>query len=107
MFEAVDHLYQLAGSKDSIQTLGKVMYPGRWPLAGRSAWNRAQAQGKITWIDVGPMKHMGHGDYMSPTTFLSTGQSYLDKTLDEIAAIVERSGTAAVPQPPPPELVHV
>ncbi len=97
---AVEHVYHLSGSKDAIQHVGARLYPGRWPIFKRSAWNRARAQGIISVIAVGPMKHMGQGDYFSRSARLPDGRSHVEKTVDVVAAAIDqiRAQLAAVEQ---------
>ncbi|HQV70963.1 MAG TPA: hypothetical protein PLJ62_04270 [Thermoflexales bacterium] len=83
--KSVEKLVHLSGSKDGIQYIGKYLFPGRWPFFQRSAWNRAVAKGKIRVVDVGPMHHMGLGDYFSRSVKLPDGTSYAEHTADVIA----------------------
>jgi hypothetical protein len=93
---SVGHLTHLQGSKDSFPSISNILYPGRWPIARHSAWNQAKLDGKITFIDPGPMKHTGRGDYFDRKETLPDGQSYLDKTVSVIATALsnEQSETA-------------
>jgi hypothetical protein len=84
----VEHLYHLSGSRDHTQHVGRFFYPGLWPIFPRSAPNLASRQDKITVIDVGPMKHMGIGDYMSRSAVLPDGRRYVDKTVDVLVGLV-------------------
>jgi hypothetical protein len=84
----VEHLYHLSGSRDHTQHIGKLFYPGLWPIFPRSAPNLARKQGRISVIDVGPMKHMGIGDYMSRSAVLPDGQRYVDKTVGVLVGLV-------------------
>lgn len=85
---SVEHLFHLSGTKDNIQNVGKWLFPGRWPLFRRSAWNRALRKGKITVISVGPMKHMGWGDYFSRSAKLPDGEPHVEKTLEVIVKLM-------------------
>jgi hypothetical protein len=64
--EAVEHVYQLQGSRDRVPRLAALAFPGRWPLLRRSSWNRALAAGKVTVLPTGPMTHTGHHGYFGP-----------------------------------------
>jgi hypothetical protein len=98
----VEHLYHLSGSRDRTQHIGKLFYPGLWPIFRRSAPNLARKQGRISVIDIGPMKHMGIGDYMSRSAVLPDGQRYVDKTIGVLAGLVrEIEGTARKGTQPP------
>ena len=85
----VEHVLQVSGSRDPVQHVGAWLYPGRWPLFKRSAWNRALARGKLTVVDVGPVQHMAAGDYFSRSSRLATGQSYVEKTVAVIGDYVQ------------------
>jgi hypothetical protein len=85
---SVEHLYHLSGSKDNIQNVGKYLFPGRWPIFKHSAWNRAMRKHKITIIDVGPMKHMGWGDYFSRSARLPDGTIHAERTVDVVARVM-------------------
>lgn len=91
-----EHVWHLSGSGDNIQYIGRRMYPGCWRMFPNSAWNQAVRGGKITFIPMGPMKHMGHGDYMSRSAKLPDGESHVHKTVEVIAASVE-----SIPSPVP------
>jgi hypothetical protein len=86
----VEHLYHLSGSRDRTQHIGKLFYPGLWPIFTRSAPNLARKQGRISVIDMGPMKHMGIGDYMSRSAVLPDGQRHVDKTVGVLAGLVRK-----------------
>ena len=83
-----DHLHCLVGSKDRTVWLGPLMFPGRWPIAARSAWNKARRRGKVTVTDTGPMIHSGKGDYFTRSVKLEDGKTYADHTADLVASIV-------------------
>ncbi|MCW5851559.1 MAG: hypothetical protein KIT87_15915 [Anaerolineae bacterium] len=85
----VEHVLHLSGSRDPVQHVGAWLYPGRWPVFKRSAWNRALARGKLTVVDVGPVRHMAQGDYFSRSAKLPTGQSYVEKTVAVIGDYVQ------------------
>jgi len=91
----VAHLYHLSGSKDFTQHIGKVIYSGCWPIFPHSAVHQADRTGKITVIDVGPMKHMGLECYMSRSAVLPDGLRHVDKTLEVLRAIVQEIQTRA------------
>ena len=82
------HLY---GAKDSVQRLGYLFFPGRWPFLPWTAWNRARKAGIITKVPLGPMVHTGAGGYLDPEAKLKNGQSYLDKTLDVMTELIGKA----------------
>jgi predicted Abi (CAAX) family protease len=84
----LEHLYHLVGQKDIVERLGVVMFPGRWKLFPLSYWNRAKKRGKISVVSLGPVGHQIPGGLMDPEQFLPDGRSYLQQTIDFIAAIL-------------------
>jgi hypothetical protein len=97
-----EHVYHLSGSLDNTQHMPRFFFPGVWPIFAQSAINRARREGRITVFDVGPMKHMRQGDYMSRSATLPNGQRYVDKTVDvltEIVARIEVDAQAAMNRP--------
>jgi hypothetical protein len=93
----IEHVFHLAGGLDRIQHLGTKLYPGCWPVARGSAWNRALAQGKRTVIPVGPMTHMRRGDYFSRSMSLPNGRSHVEHTVAVIAEVIAQ--VLAAPKP--------
>jgi hypothetical protein len=85
----VEHLYHLSGSRDHTQHIGKVVYSGCWPIFPYSAMHQAVRRGKITVIDVGPMKHMGLGDYMSRSAMLPDGRRHVDRTVEVLVGVLQ------------------
>lgn len=90
---SLTHLY---GAKDSVQRLGYLFFPGRWPFLPWTAWNRARKAGVISRIPLGPMVHTGAGGYLDPDAQLDTGQSYLDRTLGVITELIGETGLKKV-----------
>ena len=87
----VDHLYHIYGDKDNIQRLGAILFPGRWPIASRSTWNKTRAAGKITMVPMGPFGHNGPGGYLDHTSFTDDGRSYFDVTVATIARLLHEN----------------
>ena len=82
------HLYHLYGERDHVQSIGRLAFPGRWPIFKHSSWNRAAAKGQITLTSLGPMEHTGAGGYFDRTSKLPDGTSFLDATVERIASPV-------------------
>lgn len=80
----VAHIYHLAGSKDMTQYMGRVLTPGFWPIFPNSAWHRFVASGRYEKIPIGPMHHMGWGDYFSRSFKLPDGTPFVRKTADVV-----------------------
>ncbi len=94
-----EHVYHLHGSKDSVDELGKYVFPGRWPVMKHSPWNHALDKGKITFVTIGPMAHMGTGWYFCRQTQLEDGQSHLDHTAMIVATLIAHFTRGQVPAP--------
>ncbi len=86
----VERLYHIQGSRDWVQQIGAVVFPGRWPLLPNSTWNRAKAQGRIQTICPGPFSHTGKGGYLDAETHLPDGRTCLEVTLDTVIGLIQR-----------------
>lgn len=64
----LDHVWHLYGSKDTVQRVGPIVFPGRWPLLRTSLWNEGKRNGRITVQCVGPMTHVDKNGYFDPET---------------------------------------
>lgn len=93
--DALEHLYHLYGEKDSIQSLGEKVFPGRWPSAVGSEWKQAMSQGRISMRCIGPLNHNLKEHYFDDTAKLPDGTTYLNLTIEEIGKIVD--GIAGMP----------
>lgn len=87
----VDCVYHLTGSKDRVHWIGPIVFPGRWPIARHSYWNRAVAAQRIEFIAMGDMAHNGKRGYLDEDTTLATGETYLDKTVSTLAGLIDAS----------------
>jgi len=91
----VGHLRHFYGEKDPFQKLGDILWSGRWPIMGQSAWNRAKAQGRISMVDLGPMAHNSYGGYYDVRVKLPDGKNYCVATAEAVReAILSIDGTA-------------
>ena len=84
----LDHLWHFYGRRDRLQLLGAIMFPSRWGLSPLSAWNRATREGRITRRRIGPMRHMGNGDYFDRHSRTSDGTSYRNLTVDALTEVL-------------------
>jgi hypothetical protein len=82
-----DHVYHLYGSEDKPQRLGKLLFPGRWPLFFYSTWNRAVRMGRVSEICLGRISHSGGTGYLTTSRQLPDGYNHLDKTVETIASL--------------------
>ena len=88
-FDTVDHLYQVIGGKDFFPKTGMVIYPRRWPHMPYSHWNKIKRDGRVTTINPGDtVYHVGGDDYFSNNGKLPNGQSFMDKTLEIVADLI-------------------
>ena len=97
-------VHQFTSDHDPIERIGRWIFPPRWPVARRSAWNRARRAGKVHVHRLDPAHHVGPSSYISPTAFLPDGRSYLERTTDEIVRVVRAdlapSGDRPAPRDP-------
>lgn len=96
---AIEHLYHLYGDKDPIQAAGGKLYPGRWKLFPQSDWNRALAEGKITFKLLGPLTHNGKGNYFDWETAGPDGSSCAEIALNGVTGALASAGLLAAPPP--------
>jgi hypothetical protein len=89
--EDVRFLYHLGGSKDSVEYIATVVFPGRWPMVKNSSWNRAKNKGKFTYIPMGPMTHNGNSSYLDHKACLENGTSFIDHTVHMVSLIILQS----------------
>jgi hypothetical protein len=93
----LEHLYHLRGKRDGVQRVGMILSPSRWHI-GRmdflplSRWNQARRAGRITFIEMGNMKHNGAEGYLDIESQVEDGRTYMDVTVDTIVDLIERQG---------------
>jgi hypothetical protein len=92
---SIDHMYHLYGSGDVEQRLPAYFLPSRWPLAKRSHWNRALADGRIQRVFVGEMIHTGPKGYLDPDAHQPDGRSNLEVTAGEMIRLIDGVAGAA------------
>lgn len=85
----LEHVYHLYGSRDNVQRLGAIFFPGRWPLIP-SPWNSAKKRGVIELVPMGPVDHTGPGGYLDAESHLPDGRSFLDGTVQTILELLGR-----------------
>ena len=82
-----EHLYHLVGEKDSVEKVGAIMFPGRWPISLLSNWNCAKRRGKISFISLGPVGHNTMSGPMGDHR-LPNGKTYLEQTVNIVTGIL-------------------
>lgn len=87
----VAKLVYLAGRADRLLRIGTAFFPGRWPISRHSFWYQAERDGRVDYVDMGPMEHMGARGYLSSSQHLGDGRSYLDATVEVIARVAENA----------------
>lgn len=83
----LDVMYHLEGSSDWVPKSGRVLVPGQWRVARGSFWNRLRKSGRIKWVEMGPMKHNGHGSYIDDYSYIE-GESHLTITVRTIGDLL-------------------
>ncbi len=61
----IEHLWDIRGSRDRLRLLGPIAFTGRWPIMRGSTWHHAIADGRVTVLDGGPVRHDGRDSYFS------------------------------------------
>lgn len=94
--DKVKHVWHLYGTKDKLQALGGVIFPGRWPTARTSPWAKAQREDRIDMIPIGPFHHSFNEHYFDFTRTMPDGRLYAEVTLDAFVSLLA-DGRAPVP----------
>jgi hypothetical protein len=87
----VARLDHLVGDRDVMERIGRIVYPGRWPIARGSIWNAARARGVVHVQHLPGMAHNTPGGYMDPDARTSTGELNPELTARAIAATLRPS----------------
>ncbi|MBV9581083.1 MAG: hypothetical protein JO057_21085 [Chloroflexi bacterium] len=85
----VQRLDHLVGDKDIMEKIGRIVYPGRWPIARASAWNAARSTGVIEVKPLPGMAHNTPGGYMDPNARSTTGELFPELTARAIAGTLQ------------------
>jgi hypothetical protein len=81
-------VHRLTSAADRIERLGGWLFPQRWPVVRFSAWNRYVRSGRVLVHRLDPATHVGPRSYISPSSTLPDGRSYLDRTTDTVLEII-------------------
>jgi hypothetical protein len=95
----VRHLHRLTSARDRIERVGTWVFPGVWPVARRSGWNRARRAGRVTVHRLEPATHVGPQSYISPSARLPDGRSHLERTVDVVLGVVRAETRSPVSEP--------
>lgn len=95
--DQIEHLWDLRGTRDRLRWLGPIAFPGRWPIARLSTWNRARHDRRVTVTTLGPMTHDGRGSYFDRRVSLPDGRTFGEATTDAVVAILTASTAPAGP----------
>jgi hypothetical protein len=82
--EDLAEIVHLSGSEDVTQYVGHVLGYKSWAIFPNSVWNRYVRSGRYHVIPIGPMKHMGWGDYFSRSVKLHDGTPHVQKTAEVV-----------------------
>jgi hypothetical protein len=80
----VSRLDHLVGDKDLMEKIGRIVYPGRWPIARASAWNAARSSGVVEVTHLPGMAHNTPGGYMDPNAHTLSGELFPRLTAEAI-----------------------
>jgi predicted esterase len=86
-------VFHLHGRRDRVQRWGAWPFPGRWRILPWSPWNVARRRGTLRSVTIGPCDHTGAHGYLDDQATAADGRSYLDVTVDVLAAVAR--GVAA------------
>jgi hypothetical protein len=95
--DGIARLTHIHGSRDSLQALGQVVFPERWPAMPHSHWNRAGREGRIRRVEMDGVRHAGPGGYFGRDARMADGRTHMAATVDLVSAAVR----AAVSEPEP------
>ncbi|MBN2469427.1 MAG: hypothetical protein JXN59_01790 [Anaerolineae bacterium] len=84
----IEHLVHIEGSRDWVQRIGAIAFPGRWPMIGHSSWNVAKTREKITIVKIPGFKHTGTGGYLDGESQMPEGTTYAAHTLDLLTSLI-------------------
>lgn len=84
---ALTHFY---GTRDTMQRIGALIFPARWPLRAETRWKRGLASGTIRLVCLGPMDHAGPGCYLDDRAYLPDGRSYMQISAEAVADQIRR-----------------
>jgi hypothetical protein len=78
-------LHHVVGDKDVMERVGRIVYPGRWPIVATSDWNTARRDGVVQVRVLPGMAHNTPGGYMDEAARAGSGQPFPELTAQVIA----------------------
>jgi hypothetical protein len=81
-------LHHVVGDKDTMERVGRIVYPGRWPIIPTSDWNTALRDGVIHVRVMPGMTHNTPGGYMDGAMHAGNGEAFPELTAQVIAETV-------------------
>jgi len=98
----LERVLHIESRRDRIPRLGRLAFPGLWPVWPRSRFTRLRRSGRLEVVDPGPMRHNGRESYLDDGAFLG-GRSHQELTSALVAGFLAslaapRGGYAASPE---------
>jgi predicted esterase len=94
---AADRVVHLHGRRDRVQRWGAWPFPGRWRILPWSPWNVARRRGTLRSVTIGPSDHTGADGYLDETATAADGRTYLEVTVDVLAAVARGTAVDRLP----------
>ena len=88
--EQLSEIVHLSGSEDVTQYMGRVLGYTSRPVFPNCCLEKFTVRaGRLRWIPVGPMKHMGLGNYSAARPrLLSDGTPHVQKTAEVVIGLL-------------------
>jgi hypothetical protein len=93
----VDRLDHLTGSSDLAVRLAALLCTSRWPIALRSSWRRAEREGRIRSVNLGPIGHTGSRGYLGQSRS-EKSRTYFEITLEATLESLSRPLSLRAPR---------
>lgn len=94
----LNRLWHFYGSKDDVQRIGPLVFPGRWPIFRTSLWNKGKRSGQISVECIGPMTHVDKNGYFDPA-MVHDGKVNRTVTEEVLTRILLEAESAGFPNP--------
>lgn len=80
----LDRVFHIESSRDRIPRVGRLAFPGNWPVWPNSYLARLKRRGGYQAVDPGPMRHNGVESYLDDDAFIG-GVSHQEMTCRLVA----------------------